>query len=73
MFYIVVPVSYFVLTDDIPKNFKLKQLFIAVLTFLVMSFLVAIIDLRYRLSNSRRNKILSSWTNWGKYCQMRLH
>lgn len=72
MFYIVAPVSYFVLTD-IAKNYKLKQLFIAVMTFLVMTLLVAIIDLRYRLSNARRNKLLSAWAFWGKYCQMRLH
>lgn len=61
------------LVRSIPVNVKLKQLFVAVITFLGMTVIVAFIDLRYRLFNSRRKKIMSTWSEWGKLCQMKLH
>lgn len=74
IFYIVVPVSYYVVDfGGISRNLKLKQLFVAVLMFLAMTVLAAFLDIRHRLFNSRRKKLLSSWRQWGKYCQARLH
>ena len=72
-FYIIAPGTYYVLVKSIPVNIKLKQLFVAVITFLGMTVIVAFIDLRYRLFNSRRKKIMSTWSEWGKLCQMKLH
>jgi uncharacterized membrane protein YagU involved in acid resistance len=60
-FYIIAPGTYFLLASKIPVNIKLKQLFVTVITFLVMSMLIAFLDLRYRIFNSRRKKIMSSW------------
>lgn len=51
----------------------MKQLFIAVLTFLIISVTIASIDLRYRFFNSARKRIMKSWKEWAKYCQLRLH
>lgn len=41
--------------------------------FLAFSLIIAFIDIRYQIFRSRRKSILSAWTNWGKYCQVRLH
>ena len=38
-----------------------------------MTLLIAFIDVRYRLYKSKRKRILSSWSEWGKWCQIRLH
>ncbi len=62
LFYLVVPVSYYILIDVIPKNIKLKQLFIAILMFLAMVIIIAILDIKHRIFNSRRKKILSKWS-----------
>lgn len=72
-FYIMAPGTYYLVGKKIPHNIKLKQLFVAVVMFLAMSVLVAFIDLRYRIFNSKRKRIMTSWSGWGKLCQMRLH
>ena len=72
-FYVIAPGTYYVIPAQIPNNIKLKQLFLAVMTFLTMTLLIAFIDVRYRLYKSKRKRILSSWSEWGKWCQIRLH
>lgn len=72
-FYIVAPGTYFEISINIASNVKLKQLFITVVTFLILTVIIALIDTRYRIYNSRRRKILSKESEWGKYCQVRLH
>lgn len=74
LFYLVVPISYYMLDlGGIPRNLKLKQLFIAVLTCLFMTVLIAILDIKHRIFNRRRRKLVSEWRWWGQYCQARLH
>ncbi len=77
-FYVIAPGTYYIIptkVDDtvINNNIKLKQLFLAVVIFLIMSLIVAFVDLRYRLYKSKHKRILSNWTEWGKRCQIRLH
>ena len=72
-FYLVAPACYYLFATNIPNAAKLIQLFVTVMMFLFFSILIAIIDLRYRIFNSRRKKTMSSWAFWGKLCQVRLH
>ena len=73
-FYVLAPGTYYIVENvNIPQNVKLLQLFIAVVTFLVMTILVAFIDLRFRLFNSKKKRILSTQNEWAKFCQIRLH
>lgn len=69
----VAPGTYFEISVNIASNVKLKQLFITVVTFLILTVIIALIDMRYRIFNSRRHKIMSKESEWGKYCQVRLH
>ena len=72
-FYLIAPATYYLIPTKIPPNVKLYQLFIAVTLFLAMSILICFIDLKFRLYNSKKKKILSNWAEWGKLCQIRLH
>lgn len=73
-FYNIAPGTYYVIdTQKIPINIKLKQLFVTVLISLIMGIIIAAIDLRYRIFNSRRKNIMGNWARWSKYCQIRLH
>lgn len=72
-FYLIAPATYYLIPTKIPNNVKLYQLFIAVTLFLIMNVLVCFIDLKFRLYNSKRKRILKNWSEWGKLCQIRLH
>ncbi len=72
-FYVVAPGTYFVVSQSIHPNVKLKQLFVAVVTFLVMTIIVAKFDMKYKLYKGRRKKLLYMPSFYQKYCQYRLH
>ena len=66
-FYVIAPATYYVIPTKVNDkvvndNIKLKQLFLAVVIFLLMQLLIAFIDLRYRLYKSKKKRILSNYT-----------
>jgi hypothetical protein len=59
--------------EKIPDNIKLKLLFANVVVFLVMVVIVCFIDLRYRLYNGKKKKLLNQPQFYDKFNQGRLH
>ena len=57
-FYVVSTVAFYIFAPSIPINDKLKTFFMAVLVFLVVNILMAILDLPYRRNKGRRERLL---------------
>lgn len=72
-FYLVTPATFYLLASEVPKNMKLKEFFSAIFSFVLMCLIVALIDMRYRLTKKNREKLLSQANEANRYCQQRLH
>lgn len=72
-FYLLTPAAFYLFAGSIPNNIKLKEFFMAIVSFALMSILVAIIDLRYRLFNKKRQRLLGQVSEANMFCQQRLH
>jgi hypothetical protein len=72
-FYIITPTIFYAIVERIPKNDKLKQFFAAVIIVLIMTVIICILDLKYRMYNRKIKNMFSSWTKWCRFCQTRLH
>jgi hypothetical protein len=72
-FYLLAPGTYYLVAKKIPNNIKLKLLFSSVVVFLIMVVIVCFIDLRYRLYNGRKKKLLNQPAFYEKLNQGRLH
>ena len=72
-FYVVTPAAFYIFAKSIPPNYKLKEFFSAVFLFSLMVLLVAILDLKYRLFNKRKERLLGQVSESNNYCQQRLH
>jgi hypothetical protein len=57
-FYLFSPAAFYVLAKNIYANSKLKELFMAIIGFALMTVAVAGLDVRYRLFKGRREKLL---------------
>lgn len=73
LFYLVAPICYYFYATDISANAKLAQFFFAVLLFLILNIIIALVDIRYQIYKKRRSNLMKSWSQWGKLCQARLH
>jgi hypothetical protein len=72
-FYLVTPASFYVLADVIPKNLKLKEFFNAIFSFTIISLLIAVLDLPYRLTKKRRERLVNQPSEAAQFCQQRVH
>jgi hypothetical protein len=72
-FYLLTPAAFYLFAGSIPDNIKLKEFFMAIVSFALMSILVAFIDLRYRLFNKKRQRLLGQVSEANMFCQQRLH
>jgi hypothetical protein len=71
-FYLITPATFYIFAP-IYDNLKLKVLFMAVFVFMIMTVIVAALDIRYNLFRMRRNKLLGQKSLANVFCQQRLH
>jgi uncharacterized membrane protein YvlD (DUF360 family) len=72
-YFLVTPITFYILATSIPNNMKLKEFFSAILSFCLMQLLVALLDPMYRANKKKREKLLSQASEANVYCQQRLH
>jgi uncharacterized membrane protein YvlD (DUF360 family) len=58
-YFLVTPVTFYILASSIPNNMKLKEFFSAILTFCLMQFIIGLVDPMYRGNKKKREKLLS--------------